>query len=103
MKTLYATTQLGNLNQQFSIQNSNKLFPYSGPQQHKDGAIDTFFLLVPAHDFTTDVELIAVTKTLLANVYAIGSNSGLNISMVLQYRFHQRGILINIWSDNAQE
>ena len=65
--------------------------------------LSTLFLSVPAHDSTTSVELIARTKTLLTDVYAIGSNYGLNISKVLQEWFREHGILINIWSNNAQE
>ena len=37
------------------------------------------------------------------DAYAIVSKSGLNIAKVLQDRFHERGIPINIWSNNSQE
>ena len=81
---------------------SNKRFPYNRPLGHKDYAIDNFFSYVQAHDSTAAVETIVITKTLLTNVYAIGSKSGLNIVKVLQERFLKHGIPIDIWYDNAQ-
>ena len=81
---------------------SNKCFPYSDPHQHEDDAIYTFFSSVKYHNGTTNVEIIVGTKTLLTDVYAVGSNSGLIIAKVPQDRFRERGIPINIWSDNAQ-
>ena len=81
----------------------DKCFPYSGPQRHKGDSIDTFFSSVKSHDSNTDVEIIVGTKTLLTDVYAIVSKSGLKISKVLQDRFYECGIPINIWPDNAQE
>ena len=103
MKTLEAATQPGGFNQRFSMWHSKKRFLYSRYHQHKDYSIDIFFSSVPDHDVTTAVELTFGTKILLTNIYAIGSNSGLNIYKVLQDRFCKHGILINIWYDNAQE
>ena len=103
MKTLEATNQLGGLNQRLPIRQSNKCFPYSRHQQHDDDAIDSFFSSVQYRDGTTAVELIVGTKKILTNVYAIGSNSVLNISKLLQDRLHECGITINIWSENTQE
>ena len=82
---------------------SNKWFPYSGPRQQKDDAINTFFSPVRAQDGTTVVEIIFGTKTLLTDVYAIGSRSGLKIAKVLQDGFRKGGIPINIQYDNVQE
>ena len=82
---------------------SNKKFPYSRSQQHKFDTIDTFFSSVHAHDVTTTVELIVGTNTLCTDVYAIVSKLGLNITKVLQDRFRECGIPINIWYDKAQE
>ena len=85
------------------MRQSNKWFPYSGPHRHKDDAIKVFLSSVLSHNGTTTVELIVGPKTLLTDVYSIGSNSYLNIYKVLQDRFRKRGIPINIWSDNSQE
>ena len=85
------------------MRNTNKLFPYSGPHRYEYDDIDAFFFSVRAHDGTTSVELIFGTKTLLNDVYAIWSNSGLNIANVLQDLFFGSVIPINIWSDNSQE
>ena len=103
MNTLEDTTQLGGFIQRLPIRQSNKCFPYSGHHQHEDDPIGTFFSSVKYHNVITAFELIVVTKTLLTDVYAIGSNSVLNIDKVLQDRFCDRGIPIKIWSDNAQE
>ena len=103
MKTLDSTTQLGGFDQRLPMRQYNKCFSYNGFHQHEDDAIDTFFSSVKSHDGTTAVELIVGTKTLLTDVYAIGSNSGLNISKVLLDCFRERGIPINIWSNNSQE
>ena len=81
----------------------NKHLPYRRPNQHKDDNIDTFFYSVESHDGTTAVEIIVGTKTLLMYVYAIGYKSDLNRAKVLQDRFCERGIIINIWYNNAQE
>ena len=61
----------------------NTRFLYSGPHQNEEDSIKTFFSLVPAHDGTTSVELLVGTKTLLTEVYAIRTKSGLNIDKVL--------------------
>ena len=82
---------------------SNKIYPYSESHQRKDDAIDTLFYSVKYHDGTAAIELIVGTKTILTDVYAIGSKSGLNIANFSQDRFRERGIPIKIWSDNAQE
>ena len=82
---------------------SNKCFPYSGPHQHEDDAIYTFFSSVKYHDGTTTVEIIFGTNAILADIYAIGSNKGLNIAKVLQDFFYERGVPINIWYYNSQE
>ena len=102
-KTLEATTQLGGLNQFLMMRQSNNILPYSGPHQYKDETINTLFYSVQDPDGTTAVEFIVRTKTLIMDVYAIGFKSGLNISKVLQDRFHKLGININICSRNAQE
>ena len=102
MKTLDATTQFGGFNLRILMIQSNKRFPYNRPLRHKDDAIDNLFSYVQAHDSTATVETIVITKTLLTNVYAIGSKSGLNIVKVLQERFLKHGIPIDIWYDNAQ-
>ena len=96
MEALEAITKIGGFNQGFLMQHYNKCSPYSGPHRHKDDAIYNFFSSVPAHNGTTSIELILVTKTLLTNVYMIESNSSLNISNILQDRYHERGIPINI-------
>ena len=103
MKTLEATTQLGGFNQHLLMRHYNKHFPYSGPQWHKDGAINTIFYSVQTRDVINTIEIIVGTNTLPTDVYAIVYKSGLNISKVLQDRFHERGIPINIWSNNSQE
>ena len=79
----------------------NKCFPYSGPHRHEDDSIDTFFSSVKSHDSNTAVEIIVGTNTFLTGVYAIVYKSGLKIDKVLQDRFYEFGIPINIWSDNA--
>ena len=84
MKTLEATTQLGGFNKLLLIRQSNKHFPYSGTHQHEDDAIVAFFSSVKSHGGTTTVEIVFVTKTLLMDVYYIGTKSGLNIAKVLQ-------------------
>ena len=103
MKTLEDMTQLGGFNQRLLMRQSNKHFPYSGPHLNKDDAIDTFFSSVKSHNGTTAVEIVVGTKTLLTDVYAIGSKSGLNTAKFLQCGFCECGIPINIWSDNSQE
>ena len=103
MKTIEAISQPGGFNQRLPIRQSDKCFPYSGHHQHKDDAIDTFLSSVRSHDGTTAVEFIVGAKTLLTDVNAMGSKSGLNIFKVLKDRFRKRGVPINIWSDNAQE
>ena len=103
MKTSEASTKLGGFKQLFQMLHSNKRLSYSEPQKNDDDAINNFFSSVRAHDGTTPIELIIDTETLLTNVYAIGSKSSLNIAKVLQYRFREGGITINIWSDNAQK
>ena len=101
MKTIEATPQLGGFNQHLPMRQSNNCFPYSRPRRHKDDAIDNFFSSVQDHNGTTTVEIIVGTNTLLTDIYTRGYNSGLNISKFLQCRFRERGIPINIWSDNA--
>ena len=81
----------------------NKRFPYIGPKRQGDDTIDTFFSSVKYHDSTTTVEIIFGTNAILADIYAIGSKSGLKIAKVIQDRFHECGITINICSNNAQE
>ena len=103
MKNLEDTTKLGGLNQRLPIQQCNKILKYSGTHQQKDDTMDNFFSSVPARYGTTDVELTIGIKTLLTDVYAIGSKSGIKSSEVFQDRFCECGIPINIWSDNAQE
>ena len=66
---------------------SNKQFPYSGLHRHYDDAIDTILYSVHDHNGTATVEVIVSTKTIITDVYAIGSKSGLNIVNVLQDRF----------------
>ena len=83
--------------------NPNKRFLYSGTHQQKDYDNGTLFSSVPANGGTTADELIFSTKTLHTNVFAIWSKSSLNISKVLQDRFREHGIPMNIWSDNVQE
>ena len=102
MKTLEANTQLGGFNKFPQMRQSNKSFPYSGTHWHEDDTINNFLSSVQAHYGTTVVEIIVGTKTLLKDVYTIGSKSGLNIAKVLQDRFRERGIPINICSENAQ-
>ena len=102
MKTLEATTQFGDFNLRLLMIQSNKRFPYIRHCQHKDDATDKFFSYVQEHYGTVAVELIVLTKTLLTNVYDIGSKSGLNIFKVLQDRFLKHIIPINIWYDNVQ-
>ena len=101
MRTLKATTQLGDFNQRLLIRQSNKNFLYIGNHQHEENSIGTLFLSVTAHDGTAAIELISGTKILLTDVYAIGRKSGLNISMVFQDRFRKCGIPTNICYDNA--
>ena len=103
MKNLVATTQLGGFNQRILMRQSNKSLPYSGPYQHEDDAIVTFFSSVKSNAGTTDIELIFGKNTLLTYVYAIGSKSGPDIAQALQDRFRESGITINIWYNNAQE
>ena len=103
IKTLESTTQLGSFNQRLPARQYNKRLHYIGPHQHEDDTIATLFSSVKTNDGTTAVKLIVGTKTLLTDVYAIGSKSVLNIAKVLQYRFCKRGIPINIWSNNSQE
>ena len=103
MKTLEATTQLGGFNQFSMMNQSNKRLPYIGNHWHKDDAIITFLSSLKSHCGNTAVKLIVGTKELFTDVYAIWSKSGLNISKFLQDRLRERGIPINIWSDNAQE
>ena len=81
----------------------NRCLPYSGPHQHEDDPLDTLFSSVKSHNIYTAVEIIFGTKTLLTDVYAIVSKSGLNIAKFIQDRFYECGIIINIWSNNAQE
>ena len=102
MKTLGATTQLGGFNQRLLMRQSNKCFPYRSLRQHKYDAIGIFSYSVQAQDGTTAIELIVFPNTLLTDVYAIESKSGLNIATVLQDRFRKRVMRINIWSDNSQ-
>ena len=96
MKTLEATNQLGGFNQCLPMSKSNKIYPYSESHQRKDDAIDTLFYSVKYHNGTTVIELIVGTKTILTDVYAIGSKSGLNIANFSQDRFRERGIPIKI-------
>ena len=103
MKTLEATAQLGGFNQLPPMRKPNKHLPYNRHHQHENDAIKKFFSSVKSHDGTTDVELMVGIKTLLTDVYAIWSKSGLNIAKVLQDCFHKRGIPINIWSNNVKE
>ena len=103
MNTLEAMTKPGGFNQFRLMRKYNKRFPYIGPHQHEDDAIYNFLSLLKYHDSTNDVELIVDTNTILVGVYAIGSNSVPNIAKFLQDRFCERGIPINIWSDNSQE
>ena len=103
MKNLEAMTQLGGFNQRLPMRQFNKSFPYSVPHPHEDDAIYSFFSSVKSHDSTTTVELIVGNKTLLTYVYAIGYKSALNIAKFLRDRFRERGITINIWSNNSQE
>ena len=102
MKTLKATTQLGGFNQHLLMIKSNNNFTYSGPHQHEYDSITTLLSSLQDHNDTTSVEIIFGTKTLLTDVWAIWYKPGLNISKVFQDRFHERGISINIWSENAQ-
>ena len=88
MKTPEATTQLGVLNQLILMREYNKCFPYSGPRRHEDDSIDTFFSSLKSHNSNNAVEIIVFDNTLLADVYAIVSNSGLKIAKVLQDRFY---------------
>ena len=81
----------------------NKQSQYSGSHWHKYDAIGTFLSLIPDHDGNTAIELIVVTNKLITGIYTIGSNSGLNITKVLQDHFHKSDIPINIWSDNAHK
>ena len=103
MDTLEGTTQIGCFNQSLLMRKSKKRFPYIGTHWHEDDAIDTLLSSVKSHNGTITVQLIVSTKTFLTDIYDVGSNSGLNIAIFLQYRFHKRGIPINIWSDDAQE
>ena len=103
IKILEATTQLCDFNEHLPMKQYNKIFPYSGPHWHKDDAIDTFLFSVKAHNSTTAAKIIVGANTLLTDGYCIRSKSGLDISKVLQCRFHNHGIPINIWSDNTQE
>ena len=65
--------------------------------------LTNFLSFVKTHDGNTTVELIVGTKKLLTVVHAIGYKSGLNIEKVLQDRFRESGIPLNISSENAQE
>ena len=71
MNTLEDTTQLGSFNQHLPMRQSNNSFSYSGPHRHEDDSIGIFFSSVPAHNGTTDVDLIVVTETFLNDLYAI--------------------------------
>ena len=71
MKTLEATTQIGDLNQRLQIRQSNKRLPYNRPHRHEDDTIDTLFSSMQSHNGTTAVELIFGSKTLFTYVYAI--------------------------------
>ena len=84
MKTLEDTTQLGVLNQRLPMRKYNNCLPYRGPHQQDDYSFGTFFSSVKYHDRNTAVEIIVGTKTLLTDVYAIVSKSGLNIAKFLQ-------------------
>ena len=87
MKTLEDMTQLGGFNKRLPMRQSNKSFPYIGTHQNEDDAIDTLFSSIKDHDRTNAVEIIVGTNTLLTDVYAIGSKSGLKIVKVLKDRF----------------
>ena len=102
-KTLEATNQLGGFNQRPPMRQYNKRLPYSRPYLHKDDYIDTLLSSMQAHYGNTSIELNVFTKTLLTYVYAIASKSRTKTPKVLQYRYPDRGIPINTWSDNAQE
>ena len=80
-----------------------KCFLYSGSHQHDDDYLDTLFSSVKSHDSNTTVKIIVGTKTVLMDVYAIVSKSGVNIAKVFQDRFYKCGIPIKIWSNNSQE
>ena len=73
MKTLEATIQIGGFNQCRPMRQYNKRFPYRGPHQHEDDAIDAFLYSLKYHDVTTYVELIVGTNKLLVDVYTIVS------------------------------
>ena len=81
----------------------NKCFPYSGTHRHEDDSIATFFSSVKYYGSNNAVEVIVGTNTLLVGVYTMLSKSGPKIAKVLQDRFYECGIPINIWSNNAQE
>ena len=83
------------------MRQSNKCFPYIRSHLHEDDAIDTFLSSVKSHDGNNAVEIIVGAKTILRDLNAVVSKSGLNISKVLQDRFRERRFLINIWSDNV--
>ena len=96
MKTLKAATLVGAFNQRLQTRHSNKRFPYSRPYKHEYDRINNFFSSVQANNITYSIELVVVTKTLLTDVYAIGSKSGLNIDKFFQEHFRERGITMNI-------
>ena len=103
IKTLEDTTKIDGFNKHLQMRQYNNWFTYSGPHRHEDDNINTFVYYVCAQDGTTAIELIFGTKTLLTDVYDKGSKSGFKISKFLQDLFCEKGIPINIWSDNAQE
>ena len=103
MKTLKATTQIGGFSQHLPMRQYNKQFPYSGTRRNKDDAIDTFFSSLRAYDGTNNVEIIVGTKTLLTDVYAIESKSGINIAKVIQDHFCETWNNNNNMVDNSQD
>ena len=103
MKTIETTTQLGGSNQRLQKGQSHKSFPCSSPHQHKDDVINNLLSTVWSHDGNIAIELIVGTRTLLMDLYDIVSKSGLNVANFIQDRFRNRGIPINIWSDNVKE
>ena len=88
-KILEDITQIGGFNQRLPMRQSNKRFPYGRPCKHKYDVINAFFYYVKSHNGTTTVELISGTKTLLTDVYAIGTKSGLNDFQITSMRIPQ--------------